>query len=223
MTCSGGARVRVVVADDHPVYRHGLEILLNTVDGVEVVGTAATGTEAVERCADLLPDVVIMDLNMPAMDGVTATRVIRAAQPSVAVLVLTMHDDDELVFTAVQAGAHGYLLKGADQLEIERAIRTVAEGGVIFGPALAERISAYFAHVATQRPDTRQLLPELTARELDVLKLVARGHNNHAIAAELVLSEKTVRNHVSNIFMKLQVADRAQAIVRARDAGLGGR
>jgi len=131
--------------------------------------------------------------------------------------------DDELVFTAVQAGAHSYLLKGADQLEIERAIHTVAEGGVIFGPALAERISAYFDHVATQRPDTRQLLSELTVRELEVLKLVAPGNNNHAIAAQLVLSEKTVRNHVSSIFMKLQVADRAQAIVRARDAGLGGR
>jgi len=213
--------VRVVLADDHPVYRGGLQLLLDTVDGIEVVGSAATGAEAVALCADLLPDVVVMDLNMPEMDGVTATRTIRSAQPSVAVLVLTMHDDDDSVFTAMQAGARGYLLKGADQVEIERAIHAVAQGGVIFGPALAERIAAYFAGLRQQPTGTPDSFPELTGRELEVLALVASGRNNHAIAAELVLSEKTVRNHVSNIFMKLQVADRAEAIVRARDAGLG--
>ena len=223
MSAGTDTAVRVVVADDHPVYRGGLELLLSTVDGIDVVGTAATGSEAVAVCADQLPDVAVMDLNMPEMDGVTATRAIRAAHPSIAVLVLTMHDDDESVFTAVQAGARGYLLKGADQLEIERAIHAVAEGGVIFGPALAERIAAYFAALADRPAHTAPHFPELTSRELDVLRLVALGHNNHAIAAELVLSEKTVRNHVSNIFTKLQVADRAQAIVRARDAGLGGR
>jgi DNA-binding NarL/FixJ family response regulator len=219
------ASVRVVVADDHPVYRGGLEVLLGTVDGIEVVGTAGTGDEAVARTAELMPDVVVMDLNMPGLNGVEATRVVNREHPSVAVLVLTMHDDDDSVFTAVRAGARGYLLKGADQTEIERAVNTVAGGGVIFGPALAERITAYFAtmpvlpDVTTQEP----VFPQLTAREHEVLALVARGRNNHAIADELVISEKTVRNHVSNIFLKLQVADRAEAIVRARDAGLGGR
>jgi DNA-binding NarL/FixJ family response regulator len=215
--------VRVVVADDHPVYRGGLELLLSTVEGIDVVSNAANGVEAIARCAELMPDVVVMDLNMPEMDGVAATRAIRAAQPSVAVLVLTMHDDDESVFSAVQAGARGYLLKGADQVEIERAIWAVAQGGVIFGPALAERITAYFAGLQQHSTGAAESFPELTPRELDVLQLVAQGRNNHAIAAELVLSEKTVRNHVSNIFMKLQVADRAQAIVRARDVGMGGR
>jgi DNA-binding NarL/FixJ family response regulator len=217
------APVRLVVADDHPVYRGGLEILLGTVDGIEVVGSAGTGVEAVARCEELLPDVVVMDLNMPELDGVSATRAISATHPSVAVLVLTMHDDDESVFTAVQAGARGYLLKGADQAQIERAVHTVAEGGVIFGPALAERITAYFAGLRVPPGTARNLFPELTGREVEVLRLVAEGHNNHVIADALVLSEKTVRNHVSNIFFKLQVADRAQAIVRARDAGLGGR
>jgi DNA-binding NarL/FixJ family response regulator len=217
------APVRLVVADDHPVYRGGLEILLGTVDGIEVVGSAGTGVEAVARCDELLPDVVVMDLNMPELDGVSATRAISATHPSVAVLVLTMHDDDESVFTAVQAGARGYLLKGADQAQIERAVHTVAEGGVIFGPALAERITAYFAGLRVPPGTPRSMFPELTSREVGVLRLVAEGHNNHVIADALVLSEKTVRNHVSNIFFKLQVADRAQAIVRARDAGLGGR
>ena len=215
--------MRVVVADDHPVYRGGLELLLATVDGIDVVGAAATGREAVALCGELLPDVVVMDLNMPEMDGVTATRAIRAAHPSVAVLVLTMHDDDESVFTAVQAGARGYLLKGADQLEIERALNAVADGGAIFGPALAEKIAAYFAGLPASPVQAPDAFPQLTSRELDVLRLVALGRNNHAIAAELHLSEKTIRNHVSNIFMKLQVADRAEAIVRARDAGLAGR
>jgi len=223
-TMSEDAAIRVVVADDHPVYRSGLELLLATVDGIEVVGAAGTGSEVVAMSAELMPDVVVMDLNMPEMDGVTATRMIRAAQPSVAVLVLTMHDDDESVFTAVRAGARGYLLKGADQVEIERAIRAVSQGGVIFGPALAGRITAYFEGLTAHGPAApEQSFPALTQRELEVLGLVALGRNNHAIAAELFLSEKTVRNHVSNIFMKLQVADRAEAIVRARDAGLGGR
>jgi DNA-binding NarL/FixJ family response regulator len=223
MTRAEGGAVRVVVVDDHPVYRGGLEVLLGTVDGVDVVGSAATGAEAVTICGDLLPDVAVMDLNMPGMDGVQATRVIASTNPSVAVLVLTMHDDDESVFAAVQAGARGYLLKGADQDEIERAIHTVADGGVIFGPALADRIASYFAGLRASSPAPADAFPQLTAREVEVLRLVARGRNNHAIADELVLSEKTVRNHVSNIFTKLQVADRAEAIVRARDAGLGGR
>ena len=215
--------LRIVVADDHPVYRGGLEVLFSTVDGIDVVGTAANGIEAVARCGELLPDVIVTDLNMPEMDGIEATRLIAAAYPSVAVLVLTMHEDDESVFTAVQAGARGYLLKGADQLQIERAVHAVAEGGVIFGPALASRITAYFAGRQASFASSAASFPELTAREREVLTLVAKGRNNHVIADELVLSEKTVRNHVSNIFMKLQVADRAEAIVRARDAGLGGR
>jgi DNA-binding NarL/FixJ family response regulator len=214
--------VRVVVVDDHPVYRDGLEVLLGTVDGVDVVGSASSGAQAVAVCGELLPDVVVMDLHMPEMDGVQATRLIASAHPSAAVLMLTMHDD-ESVFAAVQAGARGYLLKGADQEEIVRAIHTVADGGVIFGPALAGRITSYFAALRASAPTPTAAFPELTPRELEVLRLVALGRSNHAIAAELVLSEKTIRNHVSNIFMKLQVADRAEAIARAHDAGLGGR
>jgi len=211
--------LRIIVADDHPVYRGGLEVLLATVPGIEVAGTAATGTEAVTRAEELMPDVVVMDLNMPELDGIEATRRIVAAHPSIGVLVLTMHDDDDSVFAAVKAGARGYLLKGADQHEIEHAVHTVAAGGVVFGPALATRIAAYVGN----RPDgpAPPSFPQLSARELEVLDLVAAGRNNHAIARELFLSEKTVRNHVSNIFTKLQVADRAEAIVRARDAGLG--
>jgi DNA-binding NarL/FixJ family response regulator len=211
--------LRLLVADDHPVYRDGLRLLLSDRDGIEVVATATSGEEAVALAASTSPDVVIMDLRMGGLNGIEATRQILAAQPATAVLVLTMFEDDESVFAAMRAGARGYLLKGADEEEILHAVRTVARGEAIFGAALAARIAAFFAAPPpTAAPDG---FPALTARELEVLTLVAQGLSNGTIAARLYLSHKTVRNHVSNIFAKLQVADRAEAIVRARRAGLG--
>ena len=209
--------VRVLVADDHPVFRFGLRMLLQGEADMKVVGEATTGHEAVAMALERKPDVVLMDLNMPGLNGVEATRSIRARAPEVAVLVVTMFDDDT-VFAAMRAGARGYLLKGAEAEETLRAVRAVAHGEAIFSPAIADRIANYFAHAA--RPPAQAAFPELTEREQEVLTLIARGLTNRAIAERLILSEKTVRNHVSNIFSKLQVADRAEAIIRARDAGL---
>lgn len=206
---------RVLIADDHPVYRDGLRMLLASTGEVDVVGTAADGGEAVARALDLHPDVVVMDLQMPVMDGVTATQRIVAELPQAGVLVLTMHDDDESVFAAMRAGARGYLVKGADQTEILRAVKAVAGGEVIFGPALASRVTRFFARLPAEP------FPQLTAREREVLELIAAGLSNRQIAERLCLAPKTVRNNVSNVFAKLQVADRAQAIVQAREAGLG--
>jgi DNA-binding NarL/FixJ family response regulator len=212
---------RVLIADDHPIYRDGLRMMLASTGLVEVLGTAADGAEAVARAAELLPDVVVMDLQMPVVDGIEATRRIVAAHAGVGVLALTMHDDDESVFAAMLAGARGYLVKGADQEEILRAITAVAHGEVIFGPVLAARVTRYFTVLAGARPPTGEPFPQLTAREREVLDLIAAGLSNQMIAGRLFLSPKTVRNNVSNVFAKLQVADRAQAIVRAREAGLG--
>ncbi|MGY1653528.1 response regulator [Geodermatophilus sp. SYSU D01119] len=210
--------LRVVVADDHPVYRDGLALLLGSVPGVEVVGTAADGAAAVDVVREHLPDVVVMDVQMPVLDGIEATRRITTQAPSVGVVVLTMSEDDGTVFAAVRAGARGYLLKGADQEEVLRAISTVASGGAVFGAALARRITDFFA-AAPRGPE--EAFPQLTAREREVLDLVAAGRSNAQVAAALYLSPKTVRNVVSNVLAKLQVGDRAQAIVRAREAGLG--
>lgn len=211
--------VRILLADDHPAFLAGLEALLATVAGVVAVGRAASGEEAVVAAAELQPDVVLMDLNMPGIDGIEATRRIVATSPHIAVIVLSMYEDDDQVFGALKAGARGYLLKGADRGELVRAIRGVASGEAIFGPAIARRLAAFFA----ARPAVEAaVFPDLTDREREILDLIARGLNNPGIAERLVLSPKTVRNHVSNIFSKLQVADRAQAIVRAREAGLGG-
>lgn len=218
---TGGAGTpRLLLADDHPVYRDGLRLLLESADEVEVAGTAPDGLAAVEMAARLRPDVVVMDLRMPRLGGVEATRRILAARPGAGVLVLTMHEDDESVFAAMLAGARGYLVKGADRAEILRAVLAVAAGEVIFGPALAGRVAEYFARIAVARP-AGDPFPQLTARERDVLELIAVGLANPAIAERLGLSPKTVRNNVSAVFAKLQVADRAEAIVRARDAGLG--
>jgi DNA-binding NarL/FixJ family response regulator len=208
--------LRVLVADDHPVFRDGLRALLAATPETEPVGEAATGEEAVAATLELQPDVVVMDLHMPSLNGIEATRQIVATSPHVAVLVLTMLEDDESVFAAMRAGARGYLLKGAGQDEIARAIQAVASGEAIFGPAIAERVLEYFS-----APRSHEPFPELTARERELLELIAQGRSNQEIARHFVLSPKTVRNHVSNIFTKLQVADRAQAIVRAREAGLG--
>lgn len=212
--------LRVVVADDHPVFRQGLRALLGSVPDVEVVAEAATGEQAVEVAVSISPDVVLLDLHLPGIHGIEACRRIREEAPQVRVLVLTMFDDDSSVFAAVRAGAMGYLLKGADQEEILRAVRAVASGEAIFGPAIAQRMMEYFSARSLDAP--RQAFPQLTDRERDVLSLLARGLDNATIARQLGLSAKTVRNHCSNIFAKLQVADRSQAIVRAREAGLGG-
>jgi DNA-binding NarL/FixJ family response regulator len=211
--------VRVLIADDHPLFRDGLRTLLASIDGLEVVGEAATGAEAVAVAEKLQPDVVVMDLNMPETGGIEATRCIVHASPHVAVLVLTMYEDDDSVFAAMRAGARGYLLKGAGQHEVVVAIQAVAGGEAIFGPSIAKRITHYLSAPRTETP--AQVFPQLTEREREILDLIASGMSNPAIATRLYLSPKTVRNHVSNIFAKLQVADRAEAIIRAREAGLG--
>lgn len=217
---SDAPEIRIVLADDHAAFRDGLRALLTTVEGMTVIGQAATGEEVVTRTSALQPDVVLMDLNMPGLDGIEATRRIVATSPHIAILVLTMYEDDESVFAALRAGAHGYLLKGADRAEIVRAIRSVASGEAIFGPNIARRLVTYFS--APRQGAAGLAFPELTERELEILELIARGLSNTAISDRLVLSPKTVRNHVSNIFSKLQVAGRAEAIVRAREAGMGG-
>jgi DNA-binding NarL/FixJ family response regulator len=210
--------IRVLLADDHPVVRGGLRALLESLPGYEVVGEATDGDAAVREAQLTKPDVVLMDIRMPGIDGIEATRQVRAAVPETAVLVLTMLDDDDTVFAAMRAGAQGYLLKGAEQGDIDRAIRAVVAGEAIFSPGVAQRVLGFFAApVAGSDP-----FPELTAREREVLDLVAAGRRNQAIAAELFLSPKTVANHISSIFAKLAVADRSEAIVRARRGGLGG-
>lgn len=208
--------IRVLVVDDHAVVRTGLRALLETVDGIEVVGEAAGGHDALRQTVSLVPDVVLMDLQMPDGNGIEATRAIAAACPSAAVLVLTMYERDEMVFSALRAGARGYLLKGAAQTEVIRSILAVAAGQVILGSGAAEQVLASFA----SRPDVSQPFPQLTQRERDVLRLIAEGQNNEAIARSINVATKTVANHVSNILSKLQFADRAAAIVAARRAGL---
>jgi DNA-binding NarL/FixJ family response regulator len=210
--------IRILIADDHPVFRFGLRALLQAEPGLEVTGEATSGEEAVALAERLGPDVVLMDLNMPGCNGIEATRRILQAQPRVGILVITMFDDDS-IFAAMQAGARGYLLKGAEGDDTLRAIRSVANGEAIFSPSVAQRLMRYFSAPPASAP--AQAFPELTERERDVLGLIAKGLSNPAIAERLVLSPKTIRNLVSSIFSKLQVADRAEAIIRARDAGLG--
>jgi DNA-binding NarL/FixJ family response regulator len=209
--------IRVLIADDHPLVRDGLKAALAAQPEVQVVAEAATGSAAIREALLHRPDVVVMDLQMPDTNGVEATRELRRALPSAAVLVLTMFDDDDSVFAAMRAGARGYVLKGAEQHEIARAITAVAAGEAIFGPAVATRVLAYFA----TPPRASVPFPELTTREREVLDQLAAGRSNQQIAQRLALSAKTVANHLSAIFAKLQVADRTQAILRARDAGLG--
>lgn len=210
---------RVLVADDHPVFREGMRTLLHSLPDVQLVAEATTGAEAVALVHEYQPDVVVMDLHMPDLSGIEATRQIVQTNPHVGVLVLTMFEDDDSVFAAMRAGARGYLLKGAAQREVVRALEAVAGGEAIFGPTIAKRVMEYFARPARSRAPA---FPTLTEREHEVLDLIAAGQSNPSIAKRLFLSDKTVRNHVSNIFAKLQVADRAEAIVRAREAGLGG-
>lgn len=213
--------VRVVIADDHPVFRDGLAALLSTQPGVEVVSTAADGAEAIEHAERLRPDVVVMDLQMPVLNGIEATRQLTAELPEVRVLVFTMGEEDGTVLSAMRAGARGYLVKGASQQEVGQAIATVHAGGLVFGASLATRIADLLSGSGTA-PD-RSAFPQLTERELEILDLVAAGRNNAQIAQILFLAPKTVRNNISNILAKLHATDRAEAIIQARDAGLGNR
>ena len=214
------APIRIIVADDHPVVRGGLVALLRTIPSLDVVGEAADGETAVRLTHEYRPDVVLMDVRMPGMDGVEATRQIREKTPESRVLILTMYDDDATVFTAMKAGAQGYLLKESEQDDIVRAVHAVVAGEAIFGPGVAARVLGYFTEpppaVVADYP-----FPELTQREREVLDLLAQGKKNADIAAELFVSPKTVSNQLTAIFAKLQVASRGEAIVRAREGGLG--
>jgi DNA-binding NarL/FixJ family response regulator len=210
--------VRVLIADDHPLFREGMRGRLDRVADVAVVGEAASGDEAVELAHKLEPDVILMDIKMPGLNGIEATREIQQASPQIGVLVLTMFEDDDSVFAAMRAGAKGYLLKDSGGEGVVHAIRAVASGEAVFGPGVAERIMGFFS---APRRAPQRAFPELTEREEEILSLVAQGKSNQEIARQLFVSLKTVRNHVSNILLKLQVADRAQAVIRARDAGMG--
>jgi DNA-binding NarL/FixJ family response regulator len=212
--------IRVVVVDDHQIVREGLASLLGALDGIEVVGTAADGRDAVHVVADTRPDVVVMDIQMPRLDGIEATRLITGRHPEVRVVMLTMNEDDDTVLSAIRAGASGYLLKGSGADEVQTAIRAAAAGGMVFGATLAARVASYFSAVAA-RPAEPEPFPDLTERERDVLRLLAAGRSNDAIAAELFVSNKTVRNAVSAIYGKLHAAGRAEAIIKAREAGYG--
>jgi DNA-binding NarL/FixJ family response regulator len=211
--------VRVLIADDHPLFREGMRGRLDRVADVAVVGEAASGDEAVELAQKLEPDVILMDIKMPGLNGIEATREIQRANPQIGILVLTMFEDDDSVFAAMRAGAKGYLLKDSGGEGVVHAIRAVASGEAVFGPGVAERIIGFFSAPRAAAP--QRAFPELTEREEEVLSLVAQGKSNREIARQLFVSLKTVRNHVSNILLKLQVADRAQAVIRARDAGMG--
>jgi DNA-binding NarL/FixJ family response regulator len=211
--------LRVLIADDHPLFRHGIRALLEAAPDFEVTGEAKTGEEAIGLAASLQPDVILMDIQMPVINGIEATRRILHTSPHIRILMVTMFEDDASVFTAMRAGARGYILKDAEKVALLRAIRAVGRGEAIFSPAIATRLIDFFS---APRPATPpQVFPELTGREREILDLIAQGHSNTEIAARLVLSHSTVRNYVSNIFSKLQVADRAHAIIRAREAGLG--
>ena len=211
--------MRLLIADDHAFYREGIRTMLLGQPDMEVVGESSDGDETVRRAETLQPDVVLMDIKMPGINGIEATRRILHTSPHMKVLVITMFEDDDSVFAAMRAGARGYLLKDADQDELVRAVKAVHRGEAIFSPAIARRMIQYFS--ALPQSASALAFPDLTAREREILHLLAQGDSNSTIAKHLVLSLKTVQNHVSNIFSKLQVADRAQAIIRARDAGLG--
>ena len=217
--------IQVLIADDHVFYREGVRALLNNSPEIAVVGEASNGDEAIAQAAKLNPQVMLMDLKMPGMNGIDATRRIHESNPKIGVLVITMFDDDDSVFAAMRAGARGYLLKDADKDELVRAIVAVEKGEAIFSPTIAQRMIQYFTasparQSSSKKPDE---FSELTEREHEILDLIAQGDNNNTIANKLLLSVKTVQNYVSSILTKLQVADRAQAIVRAREAGFGNK
>jgi DNA-binding NarL/FixJ family response regulator len=211
--------LRVLIADDHPLFRKGMRTLLESMPDIIVAGEATTGAEVVEQAGVLKPDLILMDLQMPEGGGLEATRRLTEADPQIHILVVTLFEDDDSVFAALRAGARGYILKDADEEEMMRAIRAIGKGEAIFSPAIAARLMDYFA--GTEKSASPEVFPELTDREREILQLIARGESNAAIAEKLSISLKTVRNHVSNIYNKLQVADRAQAAIRAREAGMG--
>ena len=210
--------VRVLIVDDHPVFRFGVKTLLKTDTTLELAGEATTGQEAIEKILELKPDVILMDLNMPGLNGIEAIPQILALQPGVHILVLTMFEDDDSVIAAMRAGARGYLLKGAEGWEMLRAIKAVSLGEAIFSPVIAQRLMKYFGSSRSNSP--AEPFPELTGREREILNLIAQGYTNNAIGEKLAISPKTVRNHISAIFSKLQVTSRLEAIGLARQAGL---
>lgn len=213
--------IQLLIADDSESFRNGLRALFKATADINLVAEAANGKEAIALAEQTQPDVILMDLHMPDIDGIEATRKIVETSPHIAILALTMLDDDDSLFAAMQAGARGYLLKGASKAEIRRAIHDAASGAAIFSPQIARRMMDYFSSL--RRQTARFAFPELTDREREVLALIAQHLSNREIAGRLSLSEKTVRNYCSNIFAKLQVADRAEAILRANESGIGGR
>lgn len=215
--------IAVLVVDDHALFREGLGALFSAIQDIELSGEASSGEEAIALAEELQPDVILMDINMAGVDGVQATRQILKVNPGIAIIMVTMLEDDASVFSAMRAGARGYILKGARHDELVQAIRAVASGQALFGAAVARRMVNFFEQMEKNlKPKLpAEAFPELTPRELEVLELIAAGSNNANIAEQLVISNKTVRNHITNIFSKLQVADRAEAIIRAREAGLG--
>jgi DNA-binding NarL/FixJ family response regulator len=211
--------MRILLVEDHPMFREGLARMLESVEEFEVVGAAVTGEEAVQLAQRLRPNIILMDLNLPKMSGIEATKQIIQKHPETGILVLTMYDDDSSVFAAMRAGARGYLLKEANRNEIIRAIQAVGDGEAIFSPSIARRMMYYFE--AKSKQAQVDVFPQLTEREREVLDYIARGENNAEIASVLVLNQKTIRNHVSNILSKLHASDRSHAIIMAREAGLG--
>lgn len=214
--------IKLMIADDHKLFREGLKALLSVTDDVEIVAEAEDGNSALKKCIELQPQIVLMDINMPGLNGIHATQQIVEKFPQIGIVMLTMLEDDTSVFNAMRAGARGYLLKGADSQEVLSVIRAVADGQALFGPAIATRLMNFFKELNLKpiAAQSKANFPELTERELEVLRLISQGLNNSEITHKLVLSPKTVRNHITSIFSKLQVADRAQAIVRAREEGV---
>lgn len=213
--------ITVLIVDDHPPFRAGLRALLESISSLTVVGDVSSGEDAIRLAAKLQPDVILMDIQMSETNGIDATRRILATSPHIAILILTMFEDDDFVFAALRAGARGYLLKGTMKADLLRAIQSAASGEAIFGAGIARRVIQYFAEARPASGIPPYAFPELTQREREILDLIANHNSNAEIAGRLSLSLKTVRNHVSNIFSKLQVVDRAQAILRAREAGIG--
>ncbi len=216
-------KIRVLIADDHALFREGVRALLNATPEIEVVGEASDGEAAITQVKSTQPDVILMDVNMPRLNGIEAVQLILQAHPNLGIIMVTMLEDDASVFAAMKAGARGYILKGAHHEDVLQAIRTVAGGQSVFGPAVAARMMRFFQSLGTtpQLAIPSNVFPELTDREREVLQLISQGVSNGGIAEQLVISGKTVSNHITNIFSKLQVANRAQAVLRARDAGLG--
>lgn len=215
--------IRVLIADDHVLFREGVHAILKSVPDIEIVGEAGTGQEALTLASELKPDVILMDIQMPDLNGVEATGRIIKTHPDVGIIIVTMLEDDDSLFSAMQAGARGYVLKGADKAEMLKSIRAVVGGEALFGPAIATRLLNLFQYnrAFSKNASLSSPFPDLTVREREILACIARGDTNAEIAERLTISLKTVRNHVSNIFTKLRVVNRAQAAIRARDAGLG--